>query len=133
MNPLWVAALISFLAGLLGYIIARYWLRPIGLYRKHKRRLALDLEFYAVALSRSGPRAIEDQRVLARLQSARKALSDLLSAYDNELPHWYRLVLAKRSESPVAASQPLMALANIRNPEHAAKRLKEVRQILRIE
>jgi hypothetical protein len=132
MNPLWVAALISFLAGLFGYVIARYWLRPIGLYRRHKRRLAQDLEFYAAALNQGGARVSDDPRVLARLQTARRSLRDLLSTYDSELPHWYRLVLAKRSESPTAASQPLMTLANIRNPEHAAKRLQQVRQALRI-
>jgi hypothetical protein len=128
-----MAALISFVAGLFGYIIARYWVRPIGLYHRHKRRLALDLEFYAGALNRAGAREIVDQSAQARLQSARKALGDLLSAYDGELPQWYRLVLARRSESPMAANQPLMALANIRNPEHAAKRLNEVLRALRIE
>jgi hypothetical protein len=129
MNPIWVSAIVSFLAGLFGYFIARFWVRPIGLYRRHKRRLALDLADYATALGQSETPSRSNES----LRSARKAYDELLSVFHDELPHWYRLVLVRRLESPLAASQPLLALANIRNPEHAATRLKEVRKALRLE
>jgi hypothetical protein len=32
MEPIYVAALLSFIAGLLGYIIIRFWILPIGRY-----------------------------------------------------------------------------------------------------
>jgi hypothetical protein len=129
MNPIWVAAIISFLTGLFGYFIARFWVRPIGLYRRHKRRLALDLTAYAAALDQSEIPSRNNES----LRSARKAFDDLLGVFHDELPHWYRLVLVRRLESPLAASQPLLALSNIRNPEHAAKRLEEVRKAMRME
>jgi hypothetical protein len=133
MNSLLTAAVISFLAGLFGYIIARYWLRPIGLYRRHKRRLATDLSEYAAFLSRQGARGCEDPEAQLRLRSARQTFQDLLTVYEAELPRWYRLVLANRKESPAEATPPLMALIRIRHPEHAAKRLIEVRKALNIE
>ena len=130
MNPMLFAAAISFIIGMLGYIIARFWVRPIGHYNRQKSSLKSELEHFETLLNRYDQQTWKKSSAKNRLQSARKAASRMVDVYTSELPYWYKLVLGRRGESPLNATAPILALANIRHPEHARIRLQQVRKAL---
>ena len=43
MEPIYIAAIISFVIGVFGYIIVRFWVLPIGRYIRVKSRLTSEL------------------------------------------------------------------------------------------
>ncbi len=130
MNSMLVAAAISFLAGMLGYIIARFWVRPIGQYNKQKNSLKSELDHFEFLLNRHDLQTWKETSAADRLKLARKAATQMVDVYTSELPYWYKLILGRRGEAPLKATAPILALANIRHPEHARIRLKQVRKAL---
>jgi len=132
MEPIYVAALLSFIAGLLGYIIIRFWILPIGRYLKIKGRLASDMRTLLDMLQDDRPQNNEDTRIQDRGVSVRRHCSDLVSIYQNDLPYWYRLNLESKKEKPLEAAKFSMRLANTRKPEHALQQVNEIRGLLRI-
>jgi hypothetical protein len=132
MEPIYVAALLSFIAGLLGYIIIRFWILPIGRYLKIKGRLASDMRTLLDMLQDDRPQNNEDTRIQDRGVSVRRHCSDLVSIYQNDLPYWYRLNLESKKEKPLEAAKFSMRLANTRKPEHALQQVNEIRRLLRI-
>ncbi len=132
MNPLHVAAAISFLTGMLGYIIARFWVRPIGQYRRQKYCLKTELDHFESLLNQYDFRTWKETPATECLQLARKAVSQMTQVYSSELPYWYKLVLGRRGEVPLEATAPVLALTNIRHPEHARIRLQQVRKALQL-
>lgn len=115
MEPIYLAAGASFVMGASGYVIVQFWIRPIRRYRALKRRVASEL-------ARGGKK--DRARTLRRLSVS---LSD---AYSHDLPHWYRMVLDSRGESPVEASRTLMRLSNTRDPKQIRERREEIRRAL---
>jgi peptidoglycan/xylan/chitin deacetylase (PgdA/CDA1 family) len=130
MNTLHVAAAISFLAGIFGYIIARYWVHPIGRYNRQKKCLQKELDHFELMLNQHNLNTWKETRASERLQSARQAVNQMTQVYTSELPYWYKLVLGRRGEIPLNAAAPVLALSNIRHPEHARIRLQQVRRAL---
>lgn len=129
---IYIAALISFILGLLGYIIIRFWILPIGRYSRIKRRLASDIGALLDMLQADRPQNNEGAHIQDRGVSVRRHCSDLISIYQSELPYWYRLYLESKKERPLEASKFAMRLANTRKPEHALRQVNEIKRLLRI-
>jgi hypothetical protein len=130
-----VAAGASFVAGVLGTIIVRMWIKPILGYHLAKRRLGGELARYLSGVS-DADQAVgtEDnqKRNEATLRSARKIAMNLVARYDTELPYWYRLMLINRKESPGEASGQLTNLTKIRDPEQRRARIDTARKALKL-
>ncbi len=86
MEPIYIAALISFIVGLFGYIIIRFWILPINRYLKIKDRLSSDMNALLDMLRAEQPQNNEAAKIQARRVSVRRHCSDLVSIYQNDLP-----------------------------------------------
>lgn len=133
MEPIYIASLASFMVGLFGYIIIRFWILPIGRYLKVKGRLASDIKVLlemsraAAELQNNDGTQIQDQRV-----AVGRHCSDLATIYQNDLPYWYQLYLESKKEQPLEAVQYSMRLVNTREPEHVLRQANEIKQFLRL-
>ncbi|GAB6905502.1 conserved hypothetical protein [Desulfosarcina cetonica] len=130
-SSLLIAAGASFVAGSLGYVIARLWVRPIVRYNITKRKLDHALKEYGSALDEAA--AIGSKQPAATdnsLRTARQHGMELVSCYTADLPHWYRLLLESRKESPADASGLLTNLSKIRDRGQLDHRIAEVRNRL---
>lgn len=133
-SSLLIAAGASFVAGIMGYIIARLWVKPIVSYNITKQKLDAELTRYldriptlpGAAPTRNDPSAGE-----TNLRSARKHAMDLLSLYSTEIPYWYRLLLDSRRESPTRASGLLTNLSKIQDPQQRRSRIDAARKELK--
>ncbi len=128
-----IAALASFIAGVVGYIIARLWVKPIFRYNVLKRRLEQALTAY----SKRGLGSLESQTSPGRkghdaLRKARQHAIDLVACYNQDIPYWYRLLLDSRSESPAEASGRLTNLSKIKDGEQISRRIDAVKQSMRL-
>jgi len=132
MEPIYIAALISFIVGLFGYIIIRFWILPINRYLKIKGRLSSDIRALLDMLRAEQPQNNETAKIQARRVSVRRHCSDLVSIYQNDLPYWYRLYLESKKEQPLEAAKFSMRLANTREQEHALRQANEIKRLLRI-
>ncbi|MGD2030340.1 MAG: hypothetical protein PVG86_10440 [Desulfobacterales bacterium] len=132
MDPIYIASLISFIVGLLSYIIIRFWILPIGRYLRIKGQLASDIEALLDMLQAERSRNNETSQIQNRGVSVRRHSSELISIYQNELPYWYRLYLESKKEQPLEASKFSMRLANTRNQEHALRQANEIKRLLRL-
>jgi hypothetical protein len=121
-------ALFGFALGAVGYIIVKYWILPIRDYRRLKAAIREDVAFYNGAIAEGQWNSGNKKR----FKKTRKNISDLNDSYNLDIPVWYRIMLARRKESPGEAAKHLMALADIRDPEHAVKRLEKARAALLI-
>lgn len=121
----------SFLAGLLGYIILRMWIRPILHYQRIKRRLDRDLTRAVSLLSGDGavgkPATIP-KPTAATLHAARKSARDLGMCYANQLPYWYRLLLESRRTAPNEIEGLLTNLHKIQDRQQVQSRIARARQ-----
>jgi hypothetical protein len=117
MEILIVAAGISFVAGAIGYIIVRFWMIPITRYRKLKRQIAAGLS--------QAPSS-------AASKTFRRHAGLLGDMYYTEMPHWYKMVLANKAESPEEAARNLNALAGIRKKEDVRQRKEQIRECLNL-
>lgn len=128
MNSLILGSMIGFGLGAAGYIVFRFWLLPIRRYQRIKQEITEMVRRHEGNLS--GEKSFQlspDQSEICRKQSV--ALTD---AYYDDLPHWYRMVLANRKESPDDASKSLLALSGIRNADHARKRIQNIKTSLNL-
>ena len=125
MNPLIIVAAISFFVGMFGYVLFVFWLRPVAGYSKVKRQLAKDLNA-ANTLVNSKP------ALKTGTANWKKHAAAVIRMYDERLPDWYKLTLDRRGESPTDAAKHLLSLANTQNPQHAAKRMAEIKACLKI-
>lgn len=132
MEPIYVAASISFVVGLFGYIMVRFWILPIGRYTKVKSRFASDLSVLLDMLQAEQPRNTDNSQIQDRQVSIRRHSSDLVSIYQNELPYWYRLYLESKKEQPLEAAEFSMRLSNTRKLEHAFRQAEEIKGFLRL-
>ncbi|MFW6242445.1 MAG: hypothetical protein ACOC98_17830, partial [Thermodesulfobacteriota bacterium] len=94
-SPYLLAAGASFLAGMFGYVIVRFWAMPIARYRRAK---AMTQDALDALLAADGKREMAEAKKACRVAADR--LSEL---YSVDLPPWYRMVLDQRGESPVQA------------------------------
>ncbi len=131
-SSLLIAAGASFIAGLLGYIIARLWIRPIVRYNSTKRKLDHELTRYLAQINESAEpdRRVAQNRADAMLRAARQHAVDLVSCFSAEIPYWYRLLLDSRKESPTEASGLLTNLSKMRNREQVKNRIERARHTM---
>ncbi len=131
-SPLLIAAGASFIAGLLGYIIARLWIKPIVRYNITKRKLDHELTRYQAKMNESTgseePNA--QNRSAMILRRARQHAVDLVSSFGAEIPYWYRLLLESRKESPTEVPGLLTNLSKIRSREQVKNRIERARTIM---
>ena len=131
MNPIiLLVAGLSFFVGMFGYVLIYFWLRPVIGYRKVKHRLVKDLN--AITYPEEGQPQVPEQDLKTRKAVLKKHASAVTAVYEERLPDWYKLTLTRRGESPMDAAKHLMALANIQNPQHAAKRIAQIKASLQI-
>ncbi len=111
MNLYWLAGF-SFMVGVCGYIIVRFWIIPISRYRRAKRYMLNRLQAVLASLPQDAeaPKGSIGKKTLRDLRRCGVNLVDL---YVDELPHWYRLVLMTRGESPQKAAEPILRLENM--------------------
>lgn len=129
MEPLHIVALISFVSGALGYIILKFWIRPILGYRKLRRRILSDLRDFDPAES-SKDAAVGSGRKKEWETAIRTLGAELTDHYNYDLPRWYRMVLQQRGENPVEASKHLLKLPSTPRGEDAKRQLEKVRACL---
>jgi hypothetical protein len=132
MEPIYVAAFISFVMGLFGFVIVRFWILPIGRYLRVKSRLASDMNALLDMLQAEQPRNTGNSHIQDRQVSLRRHSSDLVSIYQDELPYWYRLYLESKKEQPLEAAESSMRLSNTRKLEHAFRQADEIKNYLRL-
>ncbi|MBW2603376.1 MAG: hypothetical protein JRE28_03525 [Deltaproteobacteria bacterium] len=132
METIYVAAFISFIMGLLGYVVVRFWMLPIGRYIRVKSRFASDLRALPDMLQTEQTPNKENSQIRDRRVSLRRHSSDLVSIYQNELPYWYRLYLESKKERPLEAAEISMRLSNTRKSEHAFRQANEIKGFLRL-
>ena len=133
-SSLIIAAMASFVAGVLGYIIARLWIRPIVRYNITKHRLCQALDQYQASSEDTLPSAEKGRpkNGSETLHRARKHAMDLAACYSQDIPYWYRLMLDSRGESPSAASGQLTNLSKIGDRVQMRCRIDKVRQFLHL-
>jgi hypothetical protein len=124
-SPAGIAAILSFFIGSFGYVITRMWVRPLLRYRLIKSRVRSLMN--KTESLKSDPTAADFPG-----QEIRETAAKLSDCYNNTLPQWYQLMLSNRNESPDDAVADLMVLANIKDRQHAPKRITNVRAYLRI-
>ncbi len=117
-----VAAGASFLAGIFGYIIVRFWALPIIRYRRAKAQAEDALTQLLAADGKS--------EMAAAKKACRVAADRLSELYSADLPPWYRMVLDQRSESPVQAATDLMTLSNTKDPDQQIVLTEAIRKSL---
>lgn len=129
-----IAAGASFVAGVFGYIIARFWVRPLVRYNVTKRKLAKNLTDYLAGVieKKNSVAADVSPAAKAALRVAREHGMALVACYSKDLPYWYRLLLESRQESPMAASGLLTNLSKMRDRHQIEKRIADARQKLNL-
>jgi len=132
MEPIYIAAFISFVIGLFGYIVVRFWMLPIGRYIRVKSRFASDMRVLLDMLKGEQPLNTTNSQIQKRRVSFRRNFSDLVSIYQNELPYWYRLYLESKKERPLEAVESSMRLSNTRKLEHGFRQADEIKGFLRL-
>jgi len=132
MEPIYVAAIISFVIGLFGYIVVRFGILPIGRYIRVKSQFDSDLRALLDMLQAKQSRNTENSQIQDRQVSLRRHSSDLVSIYQDELPYWYRLYLESKKERPLEAAESSMRLSNTRKLEHAFRQADEIKGFLRL-
>ena len=124
-SPVGIAAILSFFIGSFGYVIARMWVQPLLKYRLLKSRVRTLMAAVESLPDDTGMKALPGKEI-------RKTAAKLADCYNKTLPQWYQLMLSNRNESPDIAVADLMALANVKDRQHAPKRITNVRLALRI-
>lgn len=135
LNPsLLIAAAASFMAGLLGYGIARLWIKPIVGYNIEKRRLDRETFRYLQLLENAEkPQALaNDPAVQEILKAMRKSATNLTARTTTELPAWYRIFLESRQESAEKAMKLLTPLSRIKDRDQIRTRVDQARKVLRL-
>ncbi|BBO80065.1 hypothetical protein [Desulfosarcina ovata] len=132
-SSLLIAAGASFVAGVLGYIIARFWIKPIVRYNIAKRKLDHHLGVYLNMIDDLAQTPKKQAGIIQEtLRTARKHGMDLVSCYSSDLPYWYRLLLESRQESPTEASGLLTNLSKMRDRQQIETRIAEARNKLNL-
>jgi len=134
-SSLLIAAGVSFVVGLLGYIIVRFWIKPILRYTTTKRKLNHELTRYLAQMSETAGSEKKKTQNRGRpvLRNARKHTMNLVSCYGEKIPYWYRLLLDSRGESPSEALSLLTNLSKIRNQEQIKDRIDRARKKMGLE
>ena len=121
-----IATAISFMAGAMSYMVGRFWIMPIFRYHRIRQQIASDLDGYARSDDAEIKKQMKERAEIHRRHSVN------LSNSVYELPQWYKIAIRHRSEFPDKASEDLMKLSNISEPEHVRNRLKRISESLKL-
>ena len=119
-----LSAATGLLAGVAGYCITTFWMKPLLLYMERRSRILSDLVFYANVINAEGMNQDLQNRQVARGIAFRRHSADL-QASAMELPFWYR----QRKNIP-AACRLLMGLSNTTDYEQAQQRTSKIMLLL---
>jgi len=108
--------------GSFGYVLVRFWARPMLAYRRLKRRLAGLLN----------TAAREQALPTETCHSLRRIALELQDLLNEKLPLWYTLALQKKEEQPADAVRHLQTLVNCKEPAAIRQRIAAVQQCLRL-
>jgi hypothetical protein len=111
---------IGFFMGSSGYILYRFYFKPITKYRRLKTRIKNSL---AHLDKEAPPKSSQKPGALA---------AQLTQCYSDDLPVWFQLLLKRRGEDPQAAAGHLMTLAKTKNPDHARRRIHQIEEALKL-
>jgi len=125
-------AVISVIAGAIGYLAATFWFRPILRYYDLKHNLIVDLIVYANAINPEGMNDFIKNQHEKRVLSLRKHSAEFLACYV-DLPRWFKYILTIFKEEPQNASGDLMGLSNTREYNAATARVEKIKKYLRID
>ena len=124
-----LAVLIGTMAGMAGYWITTFWMKPILFYRDLKTKVFADLIFYAQVINADGlndrMKKMFEERVFANRRSAADLAACLL-----ELPAWYRWYLRVRGQRPEAAVTDLIGYSNTTEYKAADDRIERIKRSL---
>lgn len=129
MELIYAAAFVSFVLGATSYIIIRFWALPIYRYRKRKQAVAANLSRYQATRGGKGSDDVPLEDLSATLRKQAAQLSD---SFDLEVPHWYRMLLKSRGESPVDAARLLTKMSNTKNADHIEKQMGHIKDALKL-
>jgi hypothetical protein len=132
MEPIYFVAIISFVSGSLGYLILRFWIRPILGYKKIKNKVALTIKYYYKSKNNKNIGEKIKSQMKERSKTNRQNSVELSASYNENLPNWYKMLLDSRGESPIDASKHLMILSNTSNWDHAEKHIEGIKNYLKI-
>jgi len=124
-SPIGIAAILSFFIGSFGYVLIKMWVQPLMRYRLLKSKVGVLLNTTENLPGNGRPVAFPAEDI-------RRTAAKLADCYNNTLPQWYQLLLTNREESPDSAVADLMALANVKDRQHAPKRIAKIRAALRL-
>lgn len=122
---------IGFTAGTIGYVVIRFWVSPIGYYRRLKKSVKKEFEVYYGAMAKMGDETKIPPAMKKRLENTRRLSMDLADFFNNDIPYWYKYAIVSRGEKPVDAASDLMALANMNNTDHLRNRMKKIEDALK--
>jgi len=125
-----VGAALGFIVGVFGFIVVRYWIRPVSRYGRLKRRAAEAVERHLAILEKNIDSNQTKKEFKESRQRLRRGASELTDAFHQELPHWYRIRLRARGEDPPAAAGILMKLSNTRDPAPGCRQGEQIRELL---
>lgn len=117
-------AAIGLLAGIGGYSITTFWMKPLLLYMERRSRILSDLIFYANVINTEGMNKELQDRQVARGVAFRRHSADL-QASAMELPFWYW-----KKKNIRTACRLLMGLSNTTDYEHAQQRTSKIMLLL---
>ena len=125
-----IAAAASFMVGLLGYMIARLWIKPIVGYQMTKRKLNRELTRYLdhLAANEQTSHPHRSSKAQAFLKQARRQAMDLETRFTADIPAWYRLMLLSRGQSPEKALALLGPISKLKDGQQIAARVDEARK-----
>lgn len=118
-------AALSFLVGMFGYLLYRFWFVPVRRYAALKQEVGAALTRFT-----AGP-ALPDP-AKGQGKTLRALAVRLADCYNNETPPWFRIRLAGRGEDPVEASRQMLAITGSIKPEHARKRIERAQSALKL-
>ncbi len=131
-SSLLIAAGASFVIGVAGYIIVRFWIKPIARYTAAKRKVNRELKRYLAHIDKTtgSKTKTASQKDNPALRNARKGTMTLATCYSDEIPYWYRLLLDSREESPADALGLISHLSKLREPDPIKNQIDKARKKL---
>ncbi len=103
---------ISFLAGMLGYLLYRWWYRPVISYRRLKGRIL-------TAINQPSP-----------AKELRQLAMELQTLYSEKLPPWYRIKITQSGADPLGVAKDIMKLGNTKQKAHIQRGVEKIKATL---
>ena len=119
--PNWIVpTILGFFMGSAGYILYRFYFKPVTKYRRLKTMIERTLAPLLAPQAPDPPSSLKD------------LANGLVQCYSNDLPVWFQLLLTRRGEDPQGAAGHLMTLAKTRTPAHVHRRIRQIEKALQI-